>query len=406
MNRLDINLARRPFTNDTLLLFLLGALLGLSLGLTGWNAYRFMSTGSQVAALSDQREALEKHRRDAEQEERRLRRTLEKSRNELLASRATFANTLIQSHNFSWTKLFNELEQVMPKGMRLVSIRPRVEDGIWIQLDGMARDNESFWELQERLENWPVFGNVYPDLVQSANVRQGLNHGELMVSLETEYLPDAREHLGLERETPDKLAERAGAAGPVPAGPASPSATEGVPAQEAAENAGETDAKAPVALNPTLVESSPDAVQPPEAVVPEAENGPENPPESPARDRKETGTSARRNPVIQGARSPVSVNVGVHRLRPFPQGPPGFHVPDIKTYRPPATPEDVLLPDLHVTPGGQLVDEEGRKVDVQDLLQNPAAPKVLPPAEPDQEKGQEESQGPAAGESDKKRGRQ
>ncbi len=231
--RLELNLARRPFTNDTLLLAGLGLLAAAGLGLTIWNGARFFATGSQVAELEERRTVLQAQVREAESRERILLRDMDTARSELLASRASFASGIIQARAFSWTRLFNELEQVMPLGVKLVAVRPRLDEGLRIRLDGIARDNESFWELQERLQAWPVFGNVYPDAVQPTTAQRGLAAGEIRVSLELEYFPDAREKLGLPgpgEEPPGDQQQAVAAAPPVPAA----AAPEPAPAQEAA----------------------------------------------------------------------------------------------------------------------------------------------------------------------------
>ncbi len=341
--RLELNLARRPFTNDTLLLAGLGLLAAAGLGLTIWNGARFFATGSQVAELEERRTVLQAQVREAESRERILLRDMDTARSELLASRASFASGIIQARAFSWTRLFNELEQVMPLGVKLVAVRPRLDEGLRIRLDGIARDNESFWELQERLQAWPVFGNVYPDAVQPTTAQRGLAAGEIRVSLELEYFPDAREKLGLPgpgEEPPGDQQQAVAAAPPVPAA----AAPEPAPAQEAAAQPASDPQAQPASTTPS----------PP-------------PPPAPAREKR-------------GKKPPPQPRVGLERKSTLPPGAPGMEVPDLSKFQRPELQGAIELPPLDVI-DGQLVDEDGNVVPIDDVINMPGG--IRPGPAPD-----------------------
>jgi len=343
VNRLDINLARRPFTNETLIFILVGSLAAGALGLTSWNVYQFVSTGSQVAGLSDRRQALQEKRRAAEREQRRLMSSMERARSELLNSRAAFANTIIQAQTFSWTRLFNELEQVMPLGVRLLTIRPRVDDGLWVRLTGVARNTQAFWELQENLQKWPVFGNVYPDAVQPTTATTNLGAGELLISLEMEYFPDARLKLGLPLELPPAEDVAAAAApgtdGEPVAGAETPVAVEAE--AEAAEGAGD------VAAQPEPEETTP--------VI------------RPSRRAKKRGREGQRR-----------VTTGVERVTPLPPGAPGMKAPDISGGRMRNPQAGGEIPIAGITPDGRLIDADGNEVSIDDIINQPGGIRVGP----------------------------
>jgi Tfp pilus assembly protein PilN len=345
VNRLDINLARRPFTNETLIFILVGSLAAGALGLTAWNVYQFVSTGSQVAALADRRQALQEERRDAEREQRRLASSMERARSELLNSRAAFANTIIQAQTFSWTRLFNELEQVMPLGIRLLTIRPRVDDGLWVRLTGVARNTQAFWELQENLQKWPVFGNVYPDAVQPSAATTSLGAGELLISLEMEYFPDARLQLGLPLELPaadDVAADADPATGGEPAAePETPLAAEA----EAADGASD------VAAQPEPEEATP--------VI------------RPSRRGKKRGRGGQRR-----------VTTGVERVTPLPPGAPGMKTPDITGGRMRKIEGGGEIPVAGITPDGRLIDADGNEVSIDDIINQPGGIRPGPSPEP------------------------
>ncbi len=342
---LGMNLARRPFTNDILIWSGVGLLLVAVLSLSLWNGGQFLATKSQVREMTSRRQALDRQMGDAGQRERDLIREIEAARSGLLTSRATFANTIIQSHAFSWTRLFNELEKVMPLGVRLVNIRPRIGDGIHIRMNGVARNSQAFWELQDNLDAWPVFGNVYPDGIAPSASRAGVMAGELIVSLETEYFPDARLRLNLSEDEPSAVEEviigRVPAlVDPDPAITAEPPTAGSVPAPE----------------------DSPEAAAAGEPAAPQ-----EIPPMVRGKKRGRRG---------QGQRP---TRGGVERTSPAPEGAPGLEKPDYRTAPRPEL-EGFQRPNVQsVTEDGRMLDADGNEISIEDIINLPDGIKPGPP---------------------------
>jgi len=48
---------------------------------------------------------------------------------EQVLGRSAFLNSLIDERTFPWTRLFTDLEQTLPPGVRVVSISPKLENG-------------------------------------------------------------------------------------------------------------------------------------------------------------------------------------------------------------------------------------------------------------------------------------
>lgn len=339
ISRLDLNLAKRPFTNDVLLWTGLGLLAAGVLALSTWNGVQLLATGAQVQALTRESQALREEGREASRREEGLLRTLAAARSELLASRATFANTIIKAHAFSWTRLFNELEKVMPLGARVMNIRPRLDDGIWIRINGVARNVDSFWELQENLQRWPVFGNVYPDAVQPTASRAGIMSGELMFTLEMEYFPDARLLLGLPEDEPG-LVESVGGAPAQAAGP-------GPRSREQASGA------ATEVVTPAAPVTGAVAVR---GAAPGAER---------ASGRPRSGRRAL-NGRAQG--------VGVQRKTKLAEGAPGLKKPDISSVQRPEHFSGMALPQVTFAgrnAEGKPIDEDGNIISIEDMINRP-----------------------------------
>lgn len=163
MKPLQINLARSPFRND-LLLWVVFSALGLGgLGLTAFNTYSFMTAERRQeklqADLAGHRQAMQEMQGESE----RLRADLSKVDLDVLESQAEFVAGVLQERNFSWTHLFNALEETVPWNVKLAAIRPIFREGkINLTLNGTARNMEAFLNMQDLLQASARFGNVSP----------------------------------------------------------------------------------------------------------------------------------------------------------------------------------------------------------------------------------------------------
>jgi len=75
--------------------------------------------------------------------------------------RAAFLNSLIDQRSFPWTKIFMDLEETLPPGVRVVSISPRLSNGrAKVTLTVGASNDEGKIKFLEALEKSKVFSNV------------------------------------------------------------------------------------------------------------------------------------------------------------------------------------------------------------------------------------------------------
>ncbi len=79
--------------------------------------------------------------------------------------RSTFLNSLIDERSFPWTKIFMDLEQTLPPGVRVVSITPRLTNGrAEVTLQIGAESDESKIAFLKAIENSKQFtGMVIKD---------------------------------------------------------------------------------------------------------------------------------------------------------------------------------------------------------------------------------------------------
>jgi Tfp pilus assembly protein PilN len=114
---------------------------------------------------------------------------LDMAANRSTRDQSQFVNGLIQRKSFSWTRVFEDLEQVMPPNLHVVSLRPELNEQNQMQLDmRVAGDNRSAAiELVHRMEGSRHFQGA--QLMSEA--QEGGNGSNVVVaSVVAIYVPD------------------------------------------------------------------------------------------------------------------------------------------------------------------------------------------------------------------------
>ena len=85
--------------------------------------------------------------------------TMRKAENADVLERSVFLNTLIARKGVSWTKLFGDLESVMPHNVRLVAIRPQTDqkNNIQLVMTVGAQSVEPVVDLLKKMEGSGIF---------------------------------------------------------------------------------------------------------------------------------------------------------------------------------------------------------------------------------------------------------
>ncbi len=164
--RPQINLASQPFRREraqTAGLALTAVLLGCSLlALIGLIVHEHAQAADIRRQIAVQQQALQSLQRD----QGRFSAVLSKPENADVFSRSVFLNELIARRGVSWTRVFKDMETVMPASMRLLGIRlPQVggetADGAnRVQLDMIvgATQPETIIKLLSSLARSSTFG--------------------------------------------------------------------------------------------------------------------------------------------------------------------------------------------------------------------------------------------------------
>lgn len=157
----ELNLASRPARNETLptLAFYLG--LAALLALTAKHAFvvrdlmpgRTSARRAEVLAL--------------EEEQGRIRRESASLRGPLpdkaVLARWAAIKVLVDRRTFSWTRLLARLETVIPEGVRILAIAPRVDKGlVTLELAVAVRSSEAGLEILKRLQQRAAFRDAMP----------------------------------------------------------------------------------------------------------------------------------------------------------------------------------------------------------------------------------------------------
>jgi type IV pilus assembly protein PilN len=187
--RLDINLATRPYEDArefwTRWGLIVGVLGALTLALLVFAARGWTEAGRdrhEIAHLQQQIAELDQRRGQAQD-------FLDQSVNRSTRDQSQFLNGLIQRKAFSWTRVFEDLERVMPANLHVASLRPELNDQNQMQLDmKVVGDTRSAAvELVHRMEGSKHFQGAQ---LVAENVAQDSG---VIASVTAIYVPDESE---------------------------------------------------------------------------------------------------------------------------------------------------------------------------------------------------------------------
>lgn len=159
--QVPINLATEPFRRDRPMLVASAAMALLLAILLGLQITTITSAKHQGANIHVTIDRLNTQLRGISAEQANLNALLRHPENAEVLDRSLFLNTLIDRKAISWTRLFADLEKVVPYNVRLVSVRlPEVDSDNRVLLDMVvgAKDVPPILDLLRRLEAAPQFG--------------------------------------------------------------------------------------------------------------------------------------------------------------------------------------------------------------------------------------------------------
>ena len=159
---LTTNLATRPFYNERAVQFALGAVVALVLAVSAFNAI-------ELIRLTESQRTLGAHAVESEREAARLRSEAAAIRAqinpkelEVVANAAREANSIIDQRAFSWSELFDQLEQTLPDDVRITAVAPSLnpQGQFIVNIAVQARRSEDLDAFIEALEKTGSFHDV------------------------------------------------------------------------------------------------------------------------------------------------------------------------------------------------------------------------------------------------------
>jgi type IV pilus assembly protein PilN len=172
--RIPVNLAGEPFRRDRPLLIasvvaslLLAGLLGVLLFMSATDRGRMRETRAEVDRLTGEL-------RSISAQQNILNATLRQPANAFVLERSLLLNTLVERKSVSWTKIFADLEGVMPANVRLIQVRlPQIDSQNQVLLDMVvgAQGPAPVIDFLKKLQESPRFGpaTVHTSLPPSDN---------------------------------------------------------------------------------------------------------------------------------------------------------------------------------------------------------------------------------------------
>jgi type IV pilus assembly protein PilN len=159
--RVPINLATEPFRRDRAVLVGSAAIAAVLVVLLAFQIFTIVAGRQQAADIRVAIDHESAQLRSLAVQQGRLNATMRRPENAEVLEHSLFLNTLIDRKAISWTRIFEDLEKVMPYDVRLVSVRlPQVNSNNQVLLDMVvgAKDVQPILELLKHLEGAPQFG--------------------------------------------------------------------------------------------------------------------------------------------------------------------------------------------------------------------------------------------------------
>ncbi len=188
--RVDINLATRPYEDSSSMwLRWGGALAALSLFTL---VLVYMVIAGWVAARKDRSLIAQREEQIAarDQEKTRAEGILNLPENRSTRDRSQFLNELFRRKAFSWTRVFEDLERVMPARLHLVSIQPATasDNQLEFKLVVAGESRDRALELVRKMESSQRFQQTQ---IQQESSQGGQIRGDnVQFDITAVYIPD------------------------------------------------------------------------------------------------------------------------------------------------------------------------------------------------------------------------
>jgi type IV pilus assembly protein PilN len=186
--RLNINLASQPYEDARQFWMRWGTALGvvsiltlalLAITISGWLAARHDHT--KIAQLKTEIAQRDETRQQAES-------FLNLPANRSTRDQSQYLNELIERKSFSWTRVLEDLEKVMPARVHLISINPELDEDNQLRLKMVVGGDsrEKVIDLARRMEDSQHFNQTY---IQAEHTGDAGTGDAVQITLVATYVP-------------------------------------------------------------------------------------------------------------------------------------------------------------------------------------------------------------------------
>jgi type IV pilus assembly protein PilN len=149
-------------------------------------AYRTYSVWENDKVLRTRQSSLEEQIAKLQQQRQSLSAFFENPDTVQRRQRAAYLNSLIQQRAFPWIKIFMDLERILPEGVRVVSIEPKLS-GDTVQLTFLvgAMTDEGKLKFLKALESSPEFSHI--QLLTETRPARADQFDRVLLSLQAQY---------------------------------------------------------------------------------------------------------------------------------------------------------------------------------------------------------------------------
>jgi type IV pilus assembly protein PilN len=149
-------------------------------------SYRTFSVWRSDKVLRARQDSLELQVAKLQQQRQGLSDFFENSQTVQRRQRAAYLNSLIQQRAFPWIKIFMDLERILPEGVRVVSIEPKLEgDNVQLTVLVGALSDEGKLKFLKALESSPEFSHI--ELLSETRPIRPDQTDRVLLSLQAQY---------------------------------------------------------------------------------------------------------------------------------------------------------------------------------------------------------------------------
>ena len=178
--RLELNVAARPFVNERPLVVATAVLVVVLAAASFTNIFTLLGALREGRERSARVIAAVSEAAEARAEAKRLGATLTDRERRRLRAVAASTTAIIDKRRLSWTRLFEQLELVLPRDVRILSVQPNPEGRhMTLLMECIARSDEALHKFFRKLDE-PPFREAYI-------LAQSLEEGKVRFSVRCRY---------------------------------------------------------------------------------------------------------------------------------------------------------------------------------------------------------------------------